>query len=477
MITPLVSSDRGIVLINVINALRIARRAKKKKRKEHRNRKTKRDRHSEGTSDVSKKAKFLDAQDATATRILSVAPSVQLGITPIMPPKQHKVLQQPNITHDKSGDNVAMKNVVGSLPASHKIKDSTLLSVLKSSSPDSVASINEGRKLLFSQKKSETKMSHLNTHQETVEKEPEQIDLLQDVGGRKDDACIEHEDDQDKEIPVIKGYDCGKPVSVEVEKEVDKMTCLSSESFLEEFSEVITALATGNWNESIAPHEKNNIIISIFDCPLVDVAGVDIELSSEKGVIVNRLSSWLKRDQQNASRAFIRRLVSLAASGRYKCLHVVICIDTDVSSTLANEISTLQNALVQQNGCRCEVTFEFVKPQVLSATLALHLISNQTQGGGISDSNMNENTVERARFLMMLVPSMTVHMALGSLGCCEKLKSSNDSGRLLYDLLFLAKKTSRSDFVKNASTMLSDVTAQQLWLAVHTDLSNGHWKS
>ena len=469
----------GIVLINIIiNILRTARRAKKKKLKERRKRKSECDRNSvEDTSDVSKRAKFLDTGDANATRVLSVAPSLQLGITPIMPPKQQKVLQQPNTAHDKSGDNVVLKNAVGSIPASHKIKDSTLLSVLKNS-PDSVASLNEGRKLLFSQRKGEIKMSCLNTHQET----DDDVELLDEKpDGQIDDVYIEHtkhNDDQESEIPVLKGFNCGKPALFEVETEVATMTLLSSESFLEEYSEVITALATGAWNKSLARHEKNNVVISIFDCPLVDFAGVDMELSSGKGVIVNRLSSWLKGDQQKTSRAFIRRLVSLAASGRYKCLHVILCMDTDVSFTLANEISTLQNALVQQSGCRCEVTFEFVKPQVLPATLGISLYDdlrlNQTQGGGISDSIMNENTVERARFLMMLVPSMTVHMALGCLGCCENLELSKDSGHLLCDLLCLAMKKSRSDFVKNTSTVLSDIAAQQLWLVMHTDLSNGH---
>ena len=51
----------------------------------------------------------------------------------------------------------------------------------------------------------------------------------------------------------------------------------------------------------------------------------------------------------------------LAAMGRYKTIHVILCLDIDITSVVSSEIVTLQNALIQQSGCPCEdVTFEYV---------------------------------------------------------------------------------------------------------------------
>jgi hypothetical protein len=435
-----------------------------------------------------------------------IAPSMQLGVTPIVPPKKTR----------QEKPNAGTENVVRSAIVSHKIKDSTLLTVAKSHSPDSVASLNEGRKLFLSHKKKSGNDEYLSTHPEMMEvegcdnqRDPSELFLgheseegfdnesnTSSLQSSEPQAPVEYGQNDYKELScddegkvegdnmsLLKCCDNGRPGELQDKQELNSITLLSSESFLENFTEVISELASGRWTKALAPNEQHKIQtlastrVSICDCPLVDIAGVDVELSDKGGIIVHRLSNWIDGDQgiQQTSRSFIRELVLLAASGRYKFLHVILCVDIDITSAFTSEMVTLQNALVQQSGCHCDqVTFEFVKPRVLPATLALHLISNQTQTCGIADFISDENTMERARFLMMLVPSMPVHVALRCLGCSGDQHPPTNSGKMMYDLLHSAKSMRRNDFVESAKSILSDTSSHQLWLAMHVDLSHAH---
>jgi hypothetical protein len=441
---------------------------------------------------------------------VKVVPSVELGITPIMPPEAKKS-KQPATKSIKTVQKPVVdskRGIVGSVAVSHKIKDSTLLSISKITSPDSVASWNEGRKLLFTSVKKSC-VERLRTPREfdddnlSLEKELNDVDLF---GSNKTDAAFDDEsktsscklDDanpspynQERNRDILEHpSDSNMPDPVETELasrynedsslrngcRADNLTLLSSEVFLENFTETIAELASGRWRKTLSPADKNQIYalldrnITICDCPLVDLCGVDIELNGQ-GVIVFRLSSYLENDQgiQKASREFIRRLVLLAASGRYSSLHVLLCVDIDITSTVSNEIATLQNALVQQSGCYCQVTFEFVAPRILSASLGLRLLSSPSHGSNICDVVSDENTLERARFLIMLVPSMTIHMALK----CLDYSEGHQSGESLYNLFRLARSMGREEFVKG-STMLSDTAAHQLWMALHVDISHAH---
>ncbi|KAL7510463.1 hypothetical protein ACHAXN_007709 [Cyclotella atomus] len=482
---------------------RAARKLAKKMRKEERKRKSnddpsddqsqsymsKREKRDESIrgNPSSTEAEINSSFVATFRRNLKMAaPSLNLGITPIVPPRP-KVSQAPPATVLKVMANSTKKNALSSVAASHKIKDSTLLSIAKTNSPDSVASLlNEGRKLLFSHKK-QTDQDIVTTAEPKDESEP--CDLFLGNSEALDPAEIEPIDEcNNKAVRVdfpeeeIKRYNNGdpEPASFETAHQLQSITLLSSESFLENFSEVVAELASGRWTKALAPSDNIKIQslksthVSICDCPLVDIAGVDIELSAEKGAIVQRLSSWLEHNQgiQKSSRLFIKNLVELAASGRYKYLHIIFCTDIDVTSMISSEFVTLQNALAQQCGCHCEqVTFEFVRPRVLPATLALHLLSNRSQVDSFADTD--ENTIERARFLLMLVPSMTVHMAFQCIGFSQG-QSSSSSGKAFYNLLNSAKTMERNAFVKSKSSMLSETSALQLWLALHVDISHAH---
>ncbi|KAL9189704.1 hypothetical protein ACHAXT_009379 [Thalassiosira profunda] len=145
------------------------------------------------------------------------------------------------------------------------------------------------------------------------------------------------------------------------------LTLLTSESFLETYGEIVSELASGRWQKALSESERHVVEglsngIVVCDTPLLDIAGADIELADNSAIVVQCLSSWSEDSQnggsamsmQQGARAFLRRLVSLAASGRYEAIHVILCLDVEISSVLPGEISNLQNAVLQQSGCPCD---------------------------------------------------------------------------------------------------------------------------
>ncbi len=284
---------------------------------------------------------------------------------------------------------------------------------------------------------------------------------------------------------------------------------LASESFLERFGEVIAEIASGRWLKTITDEELNEVRnaaadrvyevenggsldltecnskgICVCDCPLVDIAGADIELADSSAIVVQCLSSW--RDgstssdvTQKGARAFMRRLVLLAASGRYTSIHVILCLDIEVTGVLSSEIFALQNAIIQQSGCFCEdVSFEYVVPRTLPSSIAFRASATPSSHRSHWVSNMlhEENVIERARFLLNIVPTMSVHMALSCLRTSRGSsdEESNASGCILQDLLKSATNSAREEFIQKSDRLISSVCADQLWLALNVDISHAH---
>ena len=206
---------------------------------------------------------------------------------------------------------------------------------------------------------------------------------------------------------------------------------------------------------------------------------MECELEDNSGVVVQRLSSWMEdhRGIQKGARSFMRKLVSLAASGRYRSIHVILCLDVDVTSTISSELASLQNALVQQSGCHCEdVTFEYVAQRALSSSIALQLANTsgcKDNFDDISEVATDETVVERARFLLLLVPTLTVHMALASLRD-DRNHGFTDSAVAMQRLFCLAKSTQCEQFIQRTNGVMSDVAAKQFWLANNVDLSHAY---
>lgn len=268
-------------------------------------------------------------------------------------------------------------------------------------------------------------------------------------------------------------------------KECPQRTLLTSESFLETFGEIVAELASGRWQKALTNSELNAVThtpkgIVACDCPLLDIAGADIELPDASAIIVQSLLSWSvdNGNMQKGARSFIRRLVSLAASGRFSSLHVILLLDVEMSPALSTEIVTLQNSVIQQSGCPCDyVTFEYVaRPRAVAASIAIRSASVSTphESSQIAEFVLDENVQERARLLVMLVPTMTVHMALKCLGYSSESRNNNveDSSQALQNLFRIARQSTRDLFPYKMEGILSQRCAHQLWMALNVDISH-----
>ncbi len=303
--------------------------------------------------------------------------------------------------------------------------------------------------------------------------------------------AMEQESDNISEID--NGYDRSSATEAHYngekksQDEVSPLTILTSESFLEQFGESIVELANGRWYSSLSEGERLQITrllenyhsagtgldldiptrmkLNVCDCPLLDISGADIELGDGKALIVQRISQLNEGD---LNKNFIKRIVMLGASGRYRHIHVILCIDTDIRP---QQILLMQNALMQQSGCPCEnISFEYTSLRTLSASIALQFYNSSDvhKSSRISQYATEENIQERARFLICLVPTMTVHVALRCL-CSD---SCHDGGATSMQMLMsMARDTTRELFPHKVSSLMPKACAEQLWVVANVNLS------
>jgi hypothetical protein len=446
------------------------KRKEKKKRKKHRKRKHRDDEpgddltKSKALETVSQEKQSRISSSATLNnaRMRVLVPSIPLGdMTPIIPSIQLE-------SRKKTGANELSGSQIERL-ARLETGDPPYSPAEFETSPDSVTTLN---------RRSETEV-----HSFGVGQFHNFVHTFDGIDESKQESSNHESVDQGE---VNENESAFTIDSIDAPSEVrPPRNLLTSETFLEASGHIVAELATGRWRNALSMSENSGFDdstqqIAIIDCPLLDVAGVDIELSDDSAIIVQYLSSWsLENDQngntrgkvssiQRGARAFIRRLVFLAASGRYDAIHVILCLDVEMSKALSGDIVTLQNAVVQQIGCPTEtVSFEYVGSRALSASIAMRLMSAPAEIGGlhfISDQDVQE----RARFLITLVPTMTVHMALR---CCLDNSIGTNS---LCELFEVARNTSREMFPYKMDGILSKCASDQLWSAVNMDISHAY---
>ena len=485
------------------------KKKEKKKRKKHRKRK-----HSDAAPQkVSKKCKaseaviqeeesqVLSTASSSSKHVRVLVPSIPLGMTPINPAKKLEPIRKPPVVEQSESQNERLTE--------KGIEDITYSPAAVETSPDSVVTLNSGK---FATRPRNCEGSPTKQYGKPPRKDKKQQLAASIEGQVQIEAFLDSEawHDLSLYVELSRGSDteahCSHGVnqsrnfenthnggidhgesyenesafsnkSLDVPSQVrSPRNLLTSEIFLEAFSQIVAELANGRWRNALSGSEKSGFddtTISVIDCPLLDITGVDIELSDESSVIVQYLSSWSENggnasSVQQGARAFIRRLVLLAASGRYNAIHVILCLDVEMSSALTGEIVTLQNAVIQQIGCPAErVTFEYVGPRTLSASIALRLISAPPECGDLHFIS-NQSVQERARFLIALVPTMTVHMALRC--CLEDSVKANS----LSDLFEMARSTSRDMFPYKMEGVLSKRASDQLWSALNVDISHAY---
>ena len=114
---------------------------------------------------------------------------------------------------------------------------------------------------------------------------------------------------------------------------------------------------------------------------------------------------------------FVRRLVDVAALGRYKVLHVLLCADVDVSPSLLNGICLFQNAMSLES---VKTIVHHVTNKTIAPAIANLMLSAYDRCGREIDSDTawiedvsstDEPILERVRLLLSVCSSMTAMRA------------------------------------------------------------------
>ena len=206
---------------------------------------------------------------------------------------------------------------------------------------------------------------------------------------------------------------------------------LCSERFIENYSQTATELTSGSWSNLKTDESlKTRMRFLVCDCPLVDEIHVDIELPCQSAIAVTTVSSWYSRGDclvRDAS----KRLLEVAATGRYQMLMVVLSIDIPLSPTVANDIATLQNSIVVQSGNPCfNVNIQYATPSSLGNVIGSRVMDvlksylvNLTfnEFSWIENCSTDVGIQERSRFLLQIAPSMTAFSALQCIRCYSNI--------------------------------------------------------
>ena len=436
------------------------------------------------SSSSEKKPRIYDedeSEPSTAQKSWKAVPSISLGITPIHCPtvkRSHTQFQPRVLSQNETPKTSENHDSLNTQPTNHKL--SSCNDSPSGKSPDSVAAaLSHGA--LFVEADNKVPTMQLQSPSENEFFGEQEGDNLSENGNGIDKSTESNYDDE------------------KAEDKKATFTILTSESFLELFGETIMELASGRWFYTLTSVERLQIArvldtnhqsaesgsdrgipkqakLNVCDCPLIDIAGADIELAGDKALIVQRVSTLSQSDSigsNSGNKAFIRRIVLLAASGRYRSIHVILCVDTDMRPS---DIVMLQNALIQQSGCPCEnVSFEYTSPRTLSSSIALQFCNSNDahQSSRISQFASDENVQERARFLICLVPTMTVHTALKCLGAESPSDRPEDDGggEAMQKLMSLASNTTRALFPHKVTSLMPKACAEQLWFVINVKSS------
>jgi hypothetical protein len=232
---------------------------------------------------------------------------------------------------------------------------------------------------------------------------------------------------------------------------------LCGEDFFTHSSQAAAELSSGRWSMNFIQERRadaSNIKFDLRDSRLVDDCGVDIELPSRVGVKV------LWTESVFDSKKHCKNLVQLASTGRYGTIHVIIVLNVSHGSNYnANDLCLLQNALVKQRGCVCQkISFQYVAPSQLGATIAQLIISHPPAPAVILDSLFDDHVIEKVSFLLGLMPILTAYEALSVLNG----NADWPLGRLV---LRIARETEENSLINCCLSPMSLIQLRQCILA------------
>jgi hypothetical protein len=217
---------------------------------------------------------------------------------------------------------------------------------------------------------------------------------------------------------------------------IPAVRCLCSESFLESQAAIVAELSSGTWGSS--PTESStNRMVSLVDTPLLDRCKVDIETPDQRGVVILMASQQLSTSE--TAKDTILFLVELAAMRRYDRITVFILLDDPTSEMLPVYIAKIHCAMSGQHEKRglSKMAVIPMPPNMISSAIAklARLAGKTSPEQNDLDfhatelvATANPLAIERAFFLLDLVPSLSAYGALQCLLLADQLAAGNNGG-------------------------------------------------
>ena len=247
---------------------------------------------------------------------------------------------------------------------------------------------------------------------------------------------------------------------------------LCSEAFLESRGETVAQLASGSWVHSwndkspkMLPKESLQRKIMCVDTPLLDTCGVDLEASNRCGILV---ISAAQLENSDEAKTIVLHLAKLAAIGRYSYIQVLLCCDSEITSSITKHFIKIQFAASTSNRTSTtNVSCKTTTTTNLSASLAHTILSLPN----ILDSSTNLEYVQeglvsdRVHFLISLLPVLSVSGAIQCLCLAKSLLSSDCP----YFEILLKNQRLRQQMMLHA---ISNETGQELNPAALVQLSH-----
>jgi hypothetical protein len=207
--------------------------------------------------------------------------------------------------------------------------------------------------------------------------------------------------------------------------------CLCSESFLESNPEIVVALAAGTRDRTT---EGSSLPpVSLVDTTLLAQCRVDIETPDQRGIVIRRASQI---STPGGAKDTILFLVELAAMHRYDRITVFIVLDIQNSDAMPIYLTKIHCAMSgQHDRGLSKVAVIPIPPGNVSSAIAKLVLRKPAP----EQASLNEQAVElitaanflaidRASFLLDLMPSLTAYMALQCLLLLDQMRDHGAVG-------------------------------------------------
>ena len=204
-----------------------------------------------------------------------------------------------------------------------------------------------------------------------------------------------------------------------------------AERFVETWPQVVGKLSSGSWENKCEHSLLPNQVFELLDTQLVDQCSVDIELSSKSAILLSPLSLFADR---NTCKEAVIDIAALVAIGRYEHLFVIFVLDDNSKSSAQARSAELQLQAATIRQSSVPPTSTHVKTATVSslpesiAEIIIAANAASDQETNILPEPLGQMVVQRARFLLSMIPTMSLSAAIQSLTVGSEMSGGPGAG-------------------------------------------------